>query len=88
LLNWRSGKEANLRALIASLDAVLWPELGWKRVGMHELVTESQLKVRYVKAIAKVHPDKLNAQTTVEHRMIANGVFAALSEAWRNHRPT
>jgi tetratricopeptide (TPR) repeat protein len=57
--NWKGGKEANLRALIASLDTVLWPELGWIKVGMHELVTPSQVKIRYTKAIAKVHPDKV-----------------------------
>ena len=60
LLAWKGGKEANLRALIASLDAVLWPELGWKGVGMHELVSGAQVKVRYTRAIAKVHPDKVS----------------------------
>ncbi|KPV77076.1 uncharacterized protein RHOBADRAFT_52033 [Rhodotorula graminis WP1] len=80
---WKGGKEANLRALIASLDKVLWPELGWKNVGMHELISEGQLKVRYVRAIAKLHPDKLNvANTTVEQRMVAALVFAALNDAW------
>ncbi|GAA5918654.1 hypothetical protein JCM1841_002297 [Sporobolomyces salmonicolor] len=82
---WKGGKEANLRALIASLDRVLWPELGWKGVGMHELVSEGQVKGRYVRAIAKVHPDKLNANnTTVEQRMIAGLVFAALNDAWNS----
>ena len=56
---WKGGKEANLRALIASLDSVLWPELGWVKVGLHELVTDGQVKVRYVRAIAKLHPDKV-----------------------------
>ncbi|GAA6021951.1 hypothetical protein JCM11491_000304 [Sporobolomyces phaffii] len=80
---WKTSKETNLRALIASLDNVLWAELGWKKVGMNELITESQLKVRYVRAIAKVHPDKLNVgNATVEQRMIAGAVFAALNEAW------
>ncbi|BGP45506.1 auxilin-like clathrin-binding protein required for normal clathrin function [Rhodotorula kratochvilovae] len=83
IASWKGGKEMNLRALIASLDMVLWPELGWKTVGMHELISEGQLKVRYVRAIAKVHPDKLNANnTTVEQRMIAALVFAALNDAW------
>ncbi|BGP22206.1 ER organization and biogenesis-related protein [Rhodotorula toruloides] len=80
---WKGGKETNLRALIASLDTVLWPELGWKTVGMHELISDNQLKVRYVRAISKVHPDKLNASnTTLEQRMIAALVFAALNDAW------
>ncbi|KAH8113405.1 hypothetical protein DFH11DRAFT_1689547 [Phellopilus nigrolimitatus] len=83
LIAWKGGKETNVRALVASLDTVLWPGLGWQKVGMHELVTPSQVKIRYMKAIAKVHPDKLNANnTTVEQRMIANGVFATLNEAW------
>lgn len=59
LFAWKGGKEANLRALIASLDNVLWPELEWKKVGMHELISEGQLKVRYVRAIGKLHPDKV-----------------------------
>ncbi|BGP00897.1 putative ER organization and biogenesis-related protein [Rhodotorula toruloides ATCC 204091] len=80
---WKGGKETNLRALIASLDSVLWPELGWKTVGMHELISDNQLKVRYVRAISKVHPDKLNASnTTLEQRMIAALVFASLNDAW------
>ncbi|OCH94467.1 hypothetical protein OBBRIDRAFT_769484 [Obba rivulosa] len=80
---WKNGKETNIRALIASLDTVLWPELGWPKVGMHELVTPSQVKIRYTKAIAKVHPDKLNVNnTTLKQRMIANGVFGSLNEAW------
>ncbi|GAA5973330.1 hypothetical protein JCM11641_003075 [Rhodosporidiobolus odoratus] len=83
ILAWKGGKETNLRALIASLENVLWPELGWKKVGMHELISEGGLKVRYVRAIGKVHPDKLNANnTTVEQRMIAGLVFAALNDAW------
>jgi tetratricopeptide (TPR) repeat protein len=60
ITEWKGGKETNLRALIASLDSVLWEELGWKKVGMHELITDSQLKVRYVRAISKVHPDKVS----------------------------
>lgn len=38
LLAWRGVKEANLRALFASLEAALCPGLGWKKVGMHEFV--------------------------------------------------
>ncbi|GBE80235.1 hypothetical protein SCP_0214450 [Sparassis crispa] len=83
LAAWKNGKELNIRALIASLDTVLWPDLGWQKVGMHELVTPSQVKIRYTKAIAKLHPDKLSVNnTTLEQRMIANGVFGSLNDAW------
>ncbi|KAG8215564.1 hypothetical protein J3R82DRAFT_7409 [Butyriboletus roseoflavus] len=84
LTAWKSSREGNIRALLASLDEnVLWPELGWRKVGMAEVVSKGQVKGAYVRAIARVHPDKLNAgNTTVEQRMIANGVFGALNEAW------
>ena len=60
IMQWKGGKETNLRALISSLDVVLWDGIGWKTIGLHELVTSSQVKIRYIKAIAKVHPDKVN----------------------------
>lgn len=56
---WKAGKEANIRALISSLDTVLWPELGWQKVSMAELIAPNQVKIRYTKAIAKLHPDKV-----------------------------
>jgi hypothetical protein len=59
LLAWKSGKEGNIRALIASLDSVLWSKLDWPKIGMSELVSEKQVKARYMKAIAKLHPDKV-----------------------------
>ncbi|EJU06649.1 hypothetical protein DACRYDRAFT_74193 [Dacryopinax primogenitus] len=83
LIAWKGGKETNIRALIASLDMVLWEELEWKRVNLGELVSPAQVKAKYVRAIARLHPDKLSAsKATVEHKMIANGVFGALNDAW------
>ena len=60
LTAWKGGKETNIRALIASLDSILWPELGWQKVGMHELVSNAQVKSRYTRAIARLHPDKVS----------------------------
>lgn len=57
--SWRSGKEGNLRALLASLDSVLWEGCGWKKVGMGELILANKVKVVYMKGIGKVHPDKV-----------------------------
>lgn len=56
---WRDGKRDNLRALLGSLDTVLWDGSGWKKVGLHELVMANKVKVVYMKAIAKTHPDKV-----------------------------
>ena len=59
LTSWRKGKEGNLRALLGSLDTVLWEGAGWKKAGMSELIVPAKVKVAYMKGIAKVHPDKV-----------------------------
>lgn len=56
---WKGGKADNLRALLQSLDTVLWPEAGWKKVSMSDLIMANKVKIIYMKAIAKVHPDKV-----------------------------
>ena len=62
---WRGGKAENLRALLQSMDAVLWDGAGWKKVGMADLVMANKVKVIYIKAIAKVHPDKVRLGSLV-----------------------
>ena len=59
LVAWRGSKSDNLRALLGSLDKVLWPEAGWNKVNMGDLVMPNKVKIVYMKAIAKVHPDKV-----------------------------
>lgn len=59
LNGWRTGREGNLRALLASLETVLWEGSGWKKVGMGELIIASKVKVVYMRGIGKVHPDKV-----------------------------
>ncbi|KAK9366443.1 hypothetical protein V1509DRAFT_629925 [Lipomyces kononenkoae] len=82
LAAWRSGKEDNLRALIGSLDTILWAETGWTKVSMADLVVAKKVKINYMKAVAKTHPDKISASATTEQKMIAQGVFVSLNRAW------
>ncbi|KAK9351933.1 hypothetical protein V1523DRAFT_434920 [Lipomyces doorenjongii] len=82
LADWRSGKEENLRALIGSLDTILWAETGWVKVSMADLVVPKKVKINYMKAVAKTHPDKIAANATMEQKMIAQGVFVSLNKAW------
>ncbi|KAI7899531.1 uncharacterized protein BX663DRAFT_478483 [Cokeromyces recurvatus] len=82
LLAWKAGKEQNLRALLATLDTLLWPGAQWKGAQMSELINPKKCKIIYMKAISKVHPDKLPSNVTVEQRMLASGIFATLNEAW------
>ncbi|CAI4210507.1 unnamed protein product [Parascedosporium putredinis] len=82
LASWRDGKKENLRALLGSLDQVLWEGSGWKKVGLHELVMANKVKIVYMKAIAKTHPDKLPQNASTEVRLIAGTVFSTLNESW------
>ncbi|ROW16017.1 hypothetical protein VPNG_02662 [Cytospora leucostoma] len=82
IASWRDGKRDNLRALLGSLDQVLWEGSGWKKVGLHELVMANKVKIVYMKAIAKTHPDKLPQDASTEVRMIAGTVFSTLNESW------
>ena len=59
LTAWKNGKQDNLRALLASLDTVLWPEAGWKKINMSELIMPNKVKIQYMKGISRVHPDKV-----------------------------
>ncbi|KAL2760402.1 hypothetical protein ACRALDRAFT_2039045 [Sodiomyces alcalophilus JCM 7366] len=79
---WRDGKRDNLRALLASLHTVLWEGSGWRQVGLHELVMPNKVKIVYMKAIAKCHPDKVPQDASTETRLIAGTVFATLNESW------
>lgn len=60
LAAWKGGKTDNLRALLQSMDIVLWESAGWKKVGMSDLVMPNKVKIVYMKAIGKVHPDKVS----------------------------
>ncbi|ODV94636.1 hypothetical protein PACTADRAFT_3521 [Pachysolen tannophilus NRRL Y-2460] len=82
LNNWKLGKEDNLRALLASLDKILWKELNWKPVSIADLVLNKKVKIIYLKAVSKTHPDKISSDATVEQKMIAQAVFVVLNQAW------
>ncbi|ORX62155.1 TPR-like protein [Hesseltinella vesiculosa] len=83
---WKRGKEKNIRALLATVDVLLWPGANWKSVSAHEIMEPKKIKVCYMRAIAKVHPDKLASDASVEHRLLANGIFTVLNQAWDDFR--
>lgn len=85
---WSAGKEQNIRALLSSLDQVLWPTSGWKKVTLADLVINSKVKIIYMKALAKVHPDKISRDASVEEKMIAANVFSKLNGAWDSFKAT
>ncbi|XP_076586918.1 cyclin-G-associated kinase [Chaetodon auriga] len=80
ILDWIEGKERNIRALLSTLNTVLWEgETRWKPVGMADLVTPEQVKKYYRKAVLIVHPDKATGKP-YEH--YAKMIFMELNDAW------
>ncbi|OMO50395.1 hypothetical protein CCACVL1_30468 [Corchorus capsularis] len=78
---WAAGKEGNMRALLSSLQQVLWPECGWEPVSLTDLITSGSVKKVYRKATLCVHPDKVQQKgATLEQKYIAEKVFDVLKE--------
>ncbi|KAG1301023.1 hypothetical protein G6F64_012171 [Rhizopus arrhizus] len=86
LIMWKTGKERNLRALLGSLELILWSGIQWKGVTINELLEPRKCKMMYMKAISKVHPDKLSSKATVEQKLLASGIFTTLNQAYDTFR--
>ncbi|EDZ72941.1 YDR320Cp-like protein [Saccharomyces cerevisiae AWRI1631] len=79
--SWKDGKDDDIRHLLANLSSLLtW--CNWKDVSMQDLVMPKRVKVTYMKAVAKTHPDKIPESLSLENKMIAENIFSTLSIAW------
>jgi len=74
------GKKKQLRALLASLHTILWPDAKWKPVNLGDLLDDRKCKLSYHKASRVVHPDK-TIHLPAEQRFLAKRIFDALSQA-------
>lgn len=79
VFEWKEGKARNLRALLCSLDTVLWPGSRWTQCGMHQLVSQADVKKMYKKACVAVHPDK---QVGTDNEELSKLIFIELNDAW------
>ncbi|CAH9114329.1 unnamed protein product [Cuscuta epithymum] len=80
---WAAGKEGNLRALLSTLQYVLWPECGWQPVSLTDLITGASVKKVYRKATLCIHPDKVQQKgATLQQKYVSEKVFDLLKEAW------
>ncbi|KAF2289020.1 hypothetical protein GH714_024139 [Hevea brasiliensis] len=69
---WAAGKEGNLRALLSTMQYVLWPECGWQPVSLTDLITAAAVKKAYRKATLCIHPDKVQQKgANLEQKYIA-----------------
>ncbi|KAJ7550350.1 hypothetical protein O6H91_07G096300 [Diphasiastrum complanatum] len=80
---WSAGKQGNLRALLSTLQNVLWRESGWQPVSLTDLISPAAVKKAYRKATLCVHPDKVQQKgASVQQKYTAEKVFDLLKEAW------
>lgn len=76
---WTENKEKNIRALLCSLNSIVWEGCNWTPIGMHQLLTPNDVKKMYRKACLAVHPDKLVGSP---HEELAKYIFIELNDAW------
>lgn len=81
ITEWKENRRGNIRALLSSLHLVLSNDFRWKAVGMHQLVTDSDVKKAYRQACLAIHPDKLS-DSSEETKDLAKSIFMELNEAW------
>jgi hypothetical protein len=83
LESWAKGKNDNIRALLSTLQSVLWEGSGWKEVSMMDLMNPAQVKKSYRKAMIIMHPDKVKQRGgTTEQIFIADYLFDLTNSAW------
>ncbi len=76
-------RRGNLRALLASLDTVLYPGCTWKPVSMDVLKAPAKVKLNYRKAILQVHPDKIGPKNLPpDQQVLAELIFDELQNGY------
>lgn len=81
ITEWKDSRRGNIRALLSSLHLVLSDDFRWKPIGMHQLVTDSDVKKIYRLACLAIHPDKL-ASCDEDTKEMAQMIFVELNDAW------
>lgn len=79
---WKTGHETDLRTLLATLQNVLWSGCDWTPVATADLVVPRKVRIVYMKAVARTHPDKVLSSAPMEVKMISQSVFVILQTAW------
>lgn len=82
---WVANKNDDIRYLLSNLALVLtWTN--WKPIPVTDLVMPKRVKIAYMKAVARTHPDKILNSLDLESKMIAENIFSILSKAWEKFK--
>ncbi|XP_076957107.1 uncharacterized protein LOC143632477 [Bidens hawaiensis] len=80
--SWSDGKESNIRLLLATLHHILCPSSGWIMIPLTNLKDSPDVKKAYQKARLCLHPDKLQQDSTISQKYVAEKAFPILQDAW------
>jgi len=76
----------NIRTLLCTLHNILWSGCEWKPVSMGDVISLDGVKSKYKLAITMFHPDKVQGLSDQHKRYIADRVFNALSDAFKEFK--
>ena len=76
---WTEGKKGNIRALLSTLQDVLWEGTEWEPISIADLLKSVQVKKAFMRACLIVHPDKITGD---EHEPLARLIFDELNKAY------
>ncbi|CAG9806410.1 unnamed protein product [Chironomus riparius] len=79
VMEWIEGKRGNVRALLCTVDTILWDNAKWTKCEMSSLMTANDVKKAYRRCCLAVHPDK-HAGTDNEN--LAKLIFMELNNAF------
>ena len=78
-----SGKLRDVRALLSTMQKVLWPESGWDACSLGELMlSEAAVKKCWRKAVILCHPDR-HQNSSAEQQYRADRIFGAVNDAFK-----
>ena len=72
----------HVRVLLCTLNDILWPDCGWERVAMHEVMDNDAIRKTHRRYIIQLHPDKVISTHDPDKIYIANRVFTAMTDAY------
>lgn len=75
---FKDGVRRPIRTLLTSMHSVMWKEANFKPIRLGEVVSGSDVKKKYRRALLQVHPDKVRS-TDPEICVIAERIFDALT---------
>jgi hypothetical protein len=76
----------HVRVLLCTLNDILWPDCGWERVAMHEVMDNDSIRKVHRKYITRLHPDKVIQTNDPDKIYLANRVFTAITDAYNLFR--